>query len=221
MKNNTNKLNQAMQSRLITLPDETVILTQRKHWSVFMFPVIVAFVLGLISTATIITASSFFPNYLFFLLSSLVVTILFLSSLITKSIIDWYLNLYIVTNRKILEVSYKPLSSRDVSEVLLDQVKCTEIDTKIEGLINDFLDVGDVIITFDRPTHQEEFVFVNIPDPRKIEAILEKVFYNNGAFAISNQPNTTADQKSWYKNRNNTGKWTYIEELIPRSFAAN
>lgn len=72
--------------------------------------------------------------------------------------------MYILTTRKILEISYNPLSSRIVNDVLLDHVNCTEIDLKTNGFFNELIGMGDIVITFDRPTHQEEFVFRDIEE---------------------------------------------------------
>jgi hypothetical protein len=127
-----------------------------------------------------------------------------------KSVIDWYFNIYIVTNKKITEICYKPLSSRQVSGILLNQVRCTEIDTKINGIINEFLDVGDIIITFDRPTHQEEFVLTDIEDPKRIETYLENSF-SSGYYQDSK---ILTGEENWIikKDNENNKKWTYLEK---------
>lgn len=55
---------------------------------------------------------------------------------------------------------------------MLDKVNCTEIDLKVAGFFNELLEMGDVVITFDRPTHEEEFVLKDIYKPEKIEKFL-------------------------------------------------
>lgn len=74
----------------------------------------------------------------------------------------WYFHLYILTNRKILEVMYTPLYSHVVNDIFLDKVNCTEIDLSSKGFFHELIDMGDLTITFDRPTHQEEFVLQDI-----------------------------------------------------------
>lgn len=224
MKQHEKLLKSSIQSKFITMPGEEVILVQRKHWSVFIFPIIAFSILGAISIISLITLAALFQNYAFLSISLLLAISAGLISLVTKSIIDWYLNLYIVTNRKIIEVSYKPLSSRGVSEVLLDQVKCTEIDTQITGIVNDFLDVGDVVVTFDRPTHQDEFTFINVPDPRKVERYLENAFYTQKS-PNSNVNLLREDQigqsERFNKSRENSGKWVYTQEIKNGAFSIN
>ena len=154
-----------------------MILTQRKHWSTFVTPLIP---LIIICTATLILP---FISYFYFaqffglaIVSSFIISILTITIAI-KSTADWYYNLYIITNRKISEVSYSPLASRRVSEILLTQVRCTEIDTKINGIFNELFNIGDVVITFDRPTHEEEFTLHDVKNPGRTEAFLEKMFF--------------------------------------------
>lgn len=218
MSDGENRLLRAVSSRFVTFPGEEIVLVQRKHWIVFMFPAIFIFIAGIVSTLTLVIVSSIFPAYAILCLTLLAAIFAFLSSFLTKSIVDWYFNFYIVTNKKIVEVCYKPSSSREISEVLLDQVKCTEIDTRIGGLMNEFLDVGDVMVTFDRPTHQEEFIFTTVPDPKEIERRLENAFYTKTA-VLATQPSETNEstaQRSWYnKEKNNPSRWRYTEEIIP------
>lgn len=87
-------------------------------------------------------------------------------------IIDWYYHIYIVTNKKILEVNYAPLFSHEINEVLLEQVRCTEIDIRAHGILSQLLDTGDVVLTFDRPTHQEELALTYIKNPKELGVLL-------------------------------------------------
>ncbi len=137
-------------------------------------------------------------------------------SLALRSIIDWYFNVYVVTSRKIIEVSYSPLSSHTINQVLLDQVRCTEIDTKIEGILNDVLDIGNVVITFDRPTHQEEFAFEYVKNPREIEKYLQSTvchdMFTRNSFGQVQQFEKRDDVVAIYNKSQKSGKWTYVED---------
>lgn len=67
---------------------------------------------------------------------------------------------------KILEVNFVPIFSQVINDVFLDQVRTTEIDIKINNFIHEFFDVGDVVISFDRPSHEETFTLKDIKNPR-------------------------------------------------------
>lgn len=203
---------QAIRSKFVTLPGEELILVQRKHPWVFILPVSASLIFGLISFAASFFIYPFVSNYPYLFISTFFLVLIFISTITIRSIIDWHFNFYVATNKKIIEVAFKPLSSREISEVLLDQVKCTEIDTKINGIVNEFLDIGDVIITFDRPTHQEEFVFTDVEDPKRIETHLE-----NALCLIDDHHLSGDGETGWFnKQKQDPSKWRYTERIIPR-----
>lgn len=214
MHNGENRFIRAIRSKFVTLPGEELILVQRKHPLVFILPASAALIFGIISAIASLFLLPFASSYLPLLIAGILVVFMFISTLIIKSIIDWYFNFYVATNRKIIEISYRPLSSREIDEVLLDQVKCTEIDSKIEGIVNELLDIGDVVITFDRPTQREEFVFEGIKDPKRIETQLENTMFSTDNYAQSQNGD---GESGWFaKDRTDHKKWRYIERIIPR-----
>jgi len=96
--------------------------------------------------------------------------------ILIKQMVEWFFHFYIVTNRKIIEVAYRPLYSKIIFEVLLDQVRCTEVDVSGSGFFNEMFNVGTVLITFDRPTNEKIFTIENIKRPRNIAMQLGDVF---------------------------------------------
>ena len=209
-----NILTTAVHEKFVTLPGEELIFAQRKHWSVFAFPLGVFIFIASLTFIVSLAAYPLFSAYFSLITAGLCLMVAFILSLAVRSVIDWYFNIYVVTNRKILEISYSPLSSHKIYEVLLDQVKCTEIDVKIEGFINDLLDVGHVIVTFDRPTHQEEFVFDYMENPRALESFLQNNFLNRNKSQVIRLEDPDNNRVRIYnRNKNYPGKWTYMEEL--------
>lgn len=96
----------------------------------------------------------------------------FTLGVLTKIIIEWYYHIYIITNRKILEVKCLPLFSDVVDNVFLDQVRTTEIDTRIATIVHELFDYGDVVLAFDRPSHEEVFTLRNIKNPKSVGIFL-------------------------------------------------
>lgn len=191
----------------LTLPEEQLLIARRKHW--FLSAVRVASVI-LFAFFSIFALSFIFRQFFlpFTLLLSIAAGIIGLAlSLITKFIVDWYYHLYIVTTRKILEVCYSPLSSYKINDVLLDQVKCTEIDTKTNGILNELIDMGDITITFDRPTHQEEFIFTDIQDPKGMGIFLGDALIDS---VRQNMPTTV-----WYRPKKKPSLFRFTEEVFP------
>jgi hypothetical protein len=152
--------------KYLTFPEERLIVAKRKHWFVLVPEISTAALVALL-----ILLFVFFPAY--FLLSSLE---LFLSaallifsltiSFITKMVVDSYFHIYVVTNRKILEVICRPFFTDTINDVFLDQVRTTEVDVRMNGIVNEVLNMGDVVIAFDRASHDKEFILKDIKDPR-------------------------------------------------------
>jgi len=140
-------------------------------------------------------------------LSSVFVVILITLSAIAKIVVDWHCHFYILTTNRILEVCYKPLFSNYINNVILNQVKSTEIDIEKTGIINQLLDMGNVIITFDRPTHQEEFRLMNIEDPKETGFLMSD--------ALDIEKTDMMDAPIWYKSKNEEHRFRITEEIFP------
>ena len=191
--------------KILTLPQERVLVAKRQHWLTLATPVF-----SVVSISLLFAFSSFYLFIIAFFsplvfISSIATIFLLASSLATKSVVDWYFHMYVITNRKILEVCYVPMFSHTLCDVLLDQVRCTEIDVKINGIFNELFNNGDIIVSFDRPTHQEEFTIKSIEGPNEIGRILGHAF----ASVVREDSDTL-----WYrlKDKQNFGM---IKEIFP------
>lgn len=200
-------------THFITLVGEKLVIATRKHWFVLALPITIILFGAFVFSVLTLVLFSLLPlsskAILFTLTTLVIVTII--ASFITKAIVDWYCHFYIVTTRKILEVCHAPLSSSKINEVLLDQVRCTEVDVKVSGMLEEFIEMGDVIVTFDRPTHQEEFVLHDIQNPRNIGLYLSDMLESTH----QHQGNPFF---SWYKMRdnNNNSRFRLREEIFPK-----
>jgi hypothetical protein len=158
--------------QFLNLSGERILLATRTHIYTFFTNLILSVFLFSLLTIGLLYALSaghitFFPMLFLILLAGGVIGLALLISFAS-----WYYHFYIVTNRKILEVRTIPFLSYSVNDVLLDQVRCTEIDIKRRGLIHMFFNIGNIVITFDRPTHQEAFILGDIHDPAHIGLFL-------------------------------------------------
>jgi hypothetical protein len=177
--------------RFLTLSGERLLLVNRKHVFVLLSPMLVTiFLLSLMIAIAYMLFIHFFFSLSFFFVTVLLLVSLGISA-ITKIIVDWYFHLYIITSRKILEVWYTPLSSLVVSDILLDRVNCTEIDVQTHGIVGEMIDIGDIVITFDRPTHREEFILKDILGCHRIGTFLTK--------RLLDQTPTSTVQTIWWR----------------------
>jgi hypothetical protein len=163
----------------LTLKGEKLQMVLRKHPFVIILPVILTMLLTIIFlTGGFVLYVQFFSSLPMLLTSSFLLTSISFA-IIAKLIVDWYYHIYILTNRKILEFHYTPLTSYLVNDIMLDRVFCTEVDYQTNGILHDLLDLGDIIITFDRPTHQEEFILRDIQSCQTISNFLTQRLLDN------------------------------------------
>jgi hypothetical protein len=192
--------------KFVTFPDEKIIMGVREHYVFLIFRIIKIF-LSVVAAAILISlVLGVFLQNSYLVLFTLLLTAFIGLSFILQAIVHWHFHLYVATNRKILELTYHPLVSEQTNSVLLDQIKCTEIDAEVYGFIPELLNMGDVKITFDRPTHHDEFVLKNIRSPRKIANILS-IELNKDYPPLP----TKNVQRLWYKDRL-TNKFRFMEQ---------
>ena len=83
---------------------------------------------------------------------------------------DYYLDINIVTNDRILDINQKGLFGRAVSE--LDLTRVQDVHSEIKGIIPTLLNYGKVEVQ--TAANEENFVFHQVPDPHKVrQRILE------------------------------------------------
>lgn len=156
----------------LSLKGERLLMVIRKHPFVLILPLAVLIIFTIFfQIALYVVFTRFFTSIPLLVTTSLLLLSVTIA-VIVKMIIDWYFHVYILTNRKILEFRYTPLTSYLVNDIMLDRVYCTEVDSQTNGMIHDILDLGDIIITFDRPTHQEEFTMQSIQNCQAISNFL-------------------------------------------------
>jgi len=190
-------------------PREKILLRKRQHWFVLALSLFAIILIGIfLISMNYFMFFQIIHNYNLILAIDLIIFIS-ISTITAKLIVDWHCHFYMLTNRRILEVSYKPLFANSINNVILNQVKSTEIDIEKRGLINHILDMGNVIITFDRPTHQEEFCIMNIKDPKSIGFLLADVLdMNKAELDLMETP-------IWYKTKNKERPYRITGELFP------
>lgn len=170
----TGKNNTGIEKKLqnfLEMPGEEVILYTREHWIFllrnFMSILIITVIFSFISLFVL----AYFHTLLLF--TPVILSLLaFLFSAITKICIDWYFHIYLITTHKLMEIFYSPFFLYKTNTILLDQVRCTEIDEGKQGILEEVFDFGNITLTFDRPTHSEEFVLQRVGDPTHIAITL-------------------------------------------------
>jgi len=104
---------------------------------------------------------------------------------------DYYLDLYIVTDRRIIDVSQKGLFSRSLSAV--DLVDVEDVRALETGFLSTFFDYGDLYVQTAGKTRNVDFH--QVPNPyslaRKIMNFHEKALKSEGQNSSQSQRSTT------------------------------
>jgi uncharacterized membrane protein YdbT with pleckstrin-like domain len=82
--------------------------------------------------------------------------------------IDYYFDVWIITNKRVVNIEQKGLFNRQVSELELARIQ--DITTEVTGVIPTMLNYGEVFIQ--TAGENPRFIFHQVPDPYGIKDIL-------------------------------------------------
>lgn len=167
--------------------DEELIFACREHWLPVSLHVLRESIISLLLASAFALIFIFGAQSITFGISIFMFTILVGSIISIRNLIYWSFHMYIATNKQIIEVHYTPLMSQATNSVLLDQIRCTEIDVNMYGIIPGLIGIGDVEITFDRPTHKEQFIIHSIRSPHAIANLLSAQIHQTLPSVAKNQ----------------------------------
>ncbi|HBU07453.1 MAG TPA: hypothetical protein DEB09_05220 [Candidatus Magasanikbacteria bacterium] len=155
---------------------ERVEFLLRRHYITFVPTIILFIVLGLIPGVVYFLINTLYPGLLegeiFFPLSVLFASIYYLSLFIFfyAQFIDFYLDIWVVTNDRIVDIEQFGLFSRSVSEVDLFRVQ--DVTVVVAGFFPTILHYGDVIVK--TASTNAHIVFYQVPHPNEVrQAIIE------------------------------------------------
>lgn len=191
----------------ITLPGEKILTGKRAHSFIPFFSSVITLTASLFFTISGALLFYFILQSIPLLLSFLVLMVTLTIFAITKIIVDWYFHLYIVTTRKIMEIRSVPFFGERIDDVFLDQVRTTEVDAQIPTFLHELLGMGNVIIAFDRPSHDKVFILENIPRPRQTAMYLCDALED--LMRPSEEPS-----KIWFQHEKPSEHSKFTEDLI-------
>lgn len=162
--------------------DEKVELFLRRHWATntklfisFLFFLGAPLIAGFAFYADKIETWYHHP-FLGPLLSTVMIIYFFSVWLFTfTEFTDYYLDTWIVTNERIINIEQKGLFSRVASELPLDAVQ--DVTSDVQGVIHTMFDYGDVIVQ--TAGQIKQFHFKEIPTPEKIKEQIIHIVEDN------------------------------------------
>jgi len=148
---------------------EQVILLLRRHWLTFLGPFL--FTIGVFIVPLIVW------TYIFFNVFSFAAEIYWVAAIIWGLIalffivynyLDWYLDIYLVTSQRIIDITQNGLFHRQVGESPLDNVQ--DVIYEIRGIIPTLFNYGSVKIHTAGPSGDIQFEQVH--DPQGVQRYL-------------------------------------------------
>jgi len=151
--------------------DEHIIFQIRKHWFVFavkiavivlfaLAPLLLVFVFKNLLVSIVISNGSLVALVCF--LYSTWLLILWLVSFIFWT--DYFLDVWIVTDRKLVDVDQQGLFRREISILHLDKIQ--DVTSEVDGILATFINYGDIHVQ--TAGQQREFVIEHVPRPNEV-----------------------------------------------------
>lgn len=159
-------------------PDEHVLIVARRHWFVFFrdivgiallffIPFFAIPILGVFITAG--TPAAVIPSGFGFFFASFWALILW--QMLFARWTDYYYDIWIVTNWRIVDIEQKGFFNRDTATLLnLDKVQ--DVATRLNSVIGNLLGFGDIQVQ--TAAAHREFVFKEASRPIEIEKTIRR-----------------------------------------------
>lgn len=160
---------------MITHPaDEKELFVVRRHWFIFLaeaismvfaaiFPLLCVLILPVFGYGQLLAGISSFVWYLLFIAYTVWIFVLWILLFIMWT--NYYLDMLILTDKKVIRVEQNALFSREMSSFRLDRLQ--DITVEVNGLIATILNFGTIYIQ--TAGEMEEFVMHGVAHPYDVK----------------------------------------------------
>ncbi len=100
----------------------------------------------------------------------LIIYYLFIFAFVFQSFLTWYFNVYLVTNKRIVDTDFVPLFYQKISSCELEHIE--DITASINGFLQSTFNFGDLMVQ--TASEKNEFRFVNITNPEDVQKVIEQ-----------------------------------------------
>ncbi len=152
---------------------EKIILFLRRHWFIFFIRLLLIIISILVLAVLFFLFSSLSSNFSESEYHNLVVfgeslATLFIWNMFFILWIDYYLDAWIVTDERIINIEQRGFFNRDISELKLMNIQ--DVTSEIVGVIPTLLNYGNIYVQ--TAAEKEHFAFNQIPDPNHVKNVI-------------------------------------------------
>lgn len=156
--------------------DENIELVLRQHFVTnvsWIFSAIIGFLfpMSLPKLSQSFDLSSIWQIPTPFFLAAVALWYMFIFAYVLEKFLRWYFNIYIVTNKHLIDINFLNLLNRDVTEVLLDDVQSAA--SNLRGILGSLFNFGDVVI--ETAAKGQTIKFMAIPQPDFVKERIQKL----------------------------------------------
>lgn len=158
--------------------NEEVIAAVRKHWISLVRPVLQLLALNLVPIIlfivyTVVLEWEVVTDGFFFVLGVLLVSLYYLGTWVMyyHAFVGYHLDLWVVTDQRIINIEQNGLFDRVMSELNLSKVQ--DVTSEIKGQLQTIFDYGHVYIQ--TAGEQERFIFENVPHPEALAQLIAQL----------------------------------------------
>ncbi len=172
-------------SKLNLDPGETIILEIRRHWFIFIGFTIASIFGALLPAVAFTVFEIFLPDQLMKTVNehislSIFVYMLWLLLMWLIFFIQWtnyYLDVWYITEKRIIDVNQKGMFHREVSNLRFDKIQ--DISIEVKGVLATFLNFGDLKVQT-AAEDSSEFTMKTANAPERVRQIIFSRHNNQG-----------------------------------------
>ncbi|MFA6296845.1 MAG: PH domain-containing protein [Patescibacteria group bacterium] len=161
-------------------PDEKLIMLIRKHKIYYLKHALVILFLSILPILLYLFLALNFEDLfnpiidtLFIIISSIYYLAILFFSLI--SWMNYYLDVWLVTNERIIEYEQKSPFRRETGELMLESIE--DVSVKVEGIIPSIIKSGNIYVQ--TAGQAERFIFTDAPRPEEIKETIVKLTHQS------------------------------------------
>lgn len=155
--------------------EEKIILVLRGHWLLNIGWVIQCLILFLLPPIInqFISLNFLPPRFRFM---TFLLWYLFLIGFLFERFLDWYFNIFIITDRRVVDLDFYGLTYKEISDTNLNNIQ--DITYRTVGFTNTLFDYGDVIVQ--TAAEVPFFEIKNVPHPSRVSQVIRELTPHHG-----------------------------------------